>query len=73
MIIKKVFYRYTNCVTGFDFPLTLTDSVSTMKLKIYPTEEWKSTELKDGQAALFDQHEIDRMYYIGIKPDAAHS
>jgi hypothetical protein len=60
-------------VTGFNLPLTLTDSASTMKLKIYPTGEWKSTQLKDGEAALFNQTEIDKMYYIGIKPDAAHS
>ncbi len=71
---KKVFYRYTNCVTGFNLPLALTDSANTaIKLKIYPTEEWKSTELKDGQGVLFDQQAIDKMYYIGIKPDAAHT
>ena len=63
---KKVFYRWTNSIPGFNLPLALkqgTDSV-----KIFPVTEWKSTELKSGQAALFDTTAIRKMYYITVMP-----
>jgi len=63
---KKVFYRYSNCITGFNLPLVLAGDKT--KIKVYPTEEWKSTELKNDEAALFDKAVIEKWYYIGIKP-----
>jgi aminopeptidase N len=62
---KKVFYRWSNCIAGFNFPLTLKNDQA--KLRILPTQEWKSTELKADEAALFDSAAIEKMYYIGIK------
>ena len=38
------------------------------KIKIYPTEEWKNTDLKNDESALFDKAVIEKWYYIGIKP-----
>lgn len=71
---KKVFYRYSNCISGFTFPLVLRKSLegSGDRVKIVPTTEWKSTELKGDEAALFDEAVISNLYYIGIKPNAAH-
>jgi len=60
---KKVFYRWTNCVKGYDFPLVLKSDKS--RIRILPTEEWKSSELKGDEAALFDEAAITKMYYIG--------
>lgn len=62
---KKVFYRWTNCIAGFNFPLTLRSDQA--RVRIYPTPQWKSTELKGDEAALFDPAAIEKMYYIGIK------
>ncbi len=59
---KKVFYRWTNCVTGFNLPLVLKGDK--MKLKIVPSEEWKNLDLKGAEAALFDTAAIQKMYYI---------
>jgi hypothetical protein len=63
---KKVFYRWSNCIEGFNFPLTLRNDQS--RLRIFPTPEWKSTDLKGDEAALFDKAAIEKMYYIGVKP-----
>jgi aminopeptidase N len=62
---KKVFYRYSNCVPGFNLPLVLKDDKA--RVRILPTEEWKSTDLKGAEAGLFTDTAIQKMYYIGVK------
>ncbi len=59
---KKGFYRWTNCVKGFNLPLVLKNKNE--KIKIFPAEEWKSTQLKDNELLLFDPSSIEKMYYI---------
>ena len=54
----KVFYRWTNCVSGFNLPLVLKSSDAS--IKIFPSEEWKSIQLKENQAALFTFHTLER-------------
>ncbi len=66
---KTVRYRYTNCVKGFDLPLVLRDGDS--RVKIFPTDQWKTTELKASEAALFTKDGIEKMYYIAVKPDVS--
>ena len=63
---KKVSYRWTNCVSGFNLPLVLTNESS--HIKILPTEEWKTSSLKDKENALFNESEIVKMYYITAMP-----
>jgi aminopeptidase N len=62
---KTLSYRWTNCVKGFDLPLVLKSDKK--KIRIVPSEEWKSYELKEGDTALFDKDSIIKMYYIGVK------
>jgi aminopeptidase N len=59
---EKVFYRYTNCVEGFDLPLLLKSNE--VKLKIVPGGQWKSLELKEGESVVFDKGLIEKMYYV---------
>ncbi|MGN6293163.1 MAG: M1 family metallopeptidase [Chitinophagaceae bacterium] len=59
---KKVKYRYTNCVKGFDLPMTLKNENS--KLSLTPTDQWKETALQDKQIALLTKEAIENMYYI---------
>jgi len=61
----QVSYRWTNCVKGFDLPLILKDE--TAKIKIIPSEQWKTTKLKPNEAALFNNDKIIAMYYITVK------
>ena len=63
---KKVFFRYTDCVQGFNLPLTLKSDDS--KMRIVPTTEWKSMPLMGNAAALFDKAAIETMYYIKVEP-----
>jgi aminopeptidase N len=62
---KKVFYRYTNCVSGFNLPLVLQQDM--VYLKIIPGETWKNVALQPGQQALFDTAAIVKMYYITVE------
>lgn len=59
---KRISYRWTNCVKGFNLPLVL--KKGTAKIKITPSEEWKSTVLKNDEASLFEPASIEKMYYI---------
>ena len=63
---QKVYYRYTNCVPGFNLPLTLKSNNA--KLKIIPTPEWKSLPLKGNEASLFEKSAIEKMYYVTMAP-----
>jgi aminopeptidase N len=62
---KQVKYRYTNCVAGFNLPLTLASGG--IKMKVFPSDQWKTTPLKAGEASLFTQDGIKKMYYIEVK------
>jgi hypothetical protein len=59
---KMVSYRYTNCINGFDLPLVLKNGNDS--LKIIPGSDWKTIELREGQAPFFNAKEIEEMYYI---------
>jgi aminopeptidase N len=59
---KTVFYRWANCVKGFNLPLVLKNRDG--HLKIIPSEAWKQAALKPGERALFDVGAIEKMYYI---------
>ena len=62
---SKVFYRYTNCVSGFNLPLALSDGSA--KMRVLPTDSWKSSEVKSGDVGLFDADAIKKMYYIEVE------
>lgn len=59
---RQVFYRYSNCVAGFDLPLVLQDSAA--KIRVLPSDTWESSDLAAGQAHLFTKDGIEKMYYI---------
>jgi aminopeptidase N len=59
---KKVSYRYTNCIKGFNLPLVLKSNADSVR--IIPKEEWTVYTLKNNQASLFDAAAIKKMYYI---------
>jgi len=62
----KAFYRFSDCVKGFNLPLTLkNDGVKT--LKIIPSENWQEINLSAGQDVLFSKLAIEFMYYLKVK------
>ncbi|PBJ05414.1 M1 family metallopeptidase [Flavobacterium sp. ACN6] len=58
----KVYYRYSNCVSGFNLPLTLKNEKE--KIKIIPTDQWQNAVISKDQLSLFDAASITKMYYI---------
>ncbi|MFC0773484.1 M1 family metallopeptidase [Terrimonas alba] len=59
---NKVHFRYTNCVKGFNLPLSLNSKDA--KIKIFPTDGWKELKLTASQADLFTVDGIEKMYYV---------
>jgi aminopeptidase N len=57
-------YRWTNCVKGFNLPLALSDN--TDKVRILPTDEWKTTPVKDSESKLITPDGIKKMYYVEV-------
>jgi hypothetical protein len=61
---RAVFYRYTNCVAGFNLPLALKSGQAAMR--ILPTDQLTSSAVTADQTVLFDADSIKKMYYIGV-------
>lgn len=62
---KKVFYRWTNCVDGFNLPIVLANEKDTVRL--LPTTEWNSQKLNKNQQSLITPENIVKMYYVEVK------
>jgi aminopeptidase N len=60
----KVTYHWTNCIPGFNLPLVL--QKDNKKIKIYPTSQEKTMDVKPGEDAMFDATAIVKMYYITV-------
>lgn len=58
----EVSFRYTNCIKGFNLPLSLANKEASVK--IVPSEKWNTLKLKGNQADLFTVEAINKMYYI---------
>lgn len=61
---KKLRYRWTNCVAGFDMPVRVNSSQSIVGSQLlYPTTEWKETKVKKGTTTVV----IDENFYVETK------
>lgn len=58
----KIFYRWKNAVNGFNLPIYL--NLDTHAIRFFPSEQWKSSDLVIGDAAIITQAAIEKMYYI---------
>lgn len=62
---KKIFFRYTGCIGGFDLPIALDSSAA--KIKIFPVkDEWSSMEINPAQSELLTPSLIEKMYYLNV-------
>ncbi|MFZ6023180.1 MAG: M1 family metallopeptidase [Bacteroidota bacterium] len=59
---NTVRYRYTNCIPGFNLPVVLKNN--TTVLKLLPTDEWKTTELKANEVSMLTVDAVKNMYYV---------
>jgi len=62
---RYLFYKWDNCITGFNLPLELIHEQQ--KLRLSPTKEWDKIELTNTNKILFDTAFIQKNYYIDIE------
>lgn len=63
---KEVFYRYTNCIAGFDMPLILKSDNVVVSLKPMPVQQaYKIRSAKERE--LFNAQNIEKSYYLVAK------
>ncbi|MDB5230577.1 MAG: family metallopeptidase [Chitinophagaceae bacterium] len=63
---NTVLLRYTNCVDGFNLPLTINDR------KYYVTDEWHHYKMEGPALKLFKPDEIVNQYYLQVKASDEH-
>jgi aminopeptidase N len=62
----KLFYRWTNCIDGFDLPLILTTDKD--KKKIKPRKgSWNSIDITSAENGFINPAAIELKYYIKVK------
>ena len=62
---SKIFYRYINCVDGFNLPLVLNGNEE--KIKIIPSSKWQSVGIQNKNQYLFTPWRIEHMYYLEVE------
>ena len=60
---NKLFYKWENCIDGFNLPIFLGDR-QPESLKIFPTADWQSVDVTDGQKALVTASDVEYLYYV---------
>ena len=66
---KKLFFRWKNCIEGFDLSLALSTKNDAYRLS--PTDKWKSKRLNASERSLFNPKAIERLYYVTTKEGSA--
>lgn len=62
---NNLWYRYSNCIKDFHFPLTLGNDTAT--LRIAPTEKWQMLVISKAEQPLINKQFINRMYYLTVQ------
>ncbi|UOB17857.1 M1 family metallopeptidase [Abyssalbus ytuae] len=63
----KMFYKYTNCIDGFNLPLVLKGKEKERTIRIIPSAEWQSIEFLHTNQYLFTPWRIEYMYYVDVE------
>lgn len=64
---KKLYFRYVNCIPGFNFPLNIKADKGTNSIQLNPTEKWQEVKLNATQVRLITPVNIEFQYYIATK------
>jgi len=63
---QKLFFRWTNCIEGFDLPITLRTDKD--KKKLAPKKDnWNSIDVTEQEAGFFNPAAIEMKYYIKVR------
>ncbi|MBA2760891.1 MAG: M1 family metallopeptidase [Segetibacter sp.] len=66
---SKVFYRWANCVKGFNLPVFIKNNK--VAVSITPAENWKSQNISAATAPISNASAIEKNYLIEVKQVAA--
>ncbi len=66
---SKVFYRWANCVKGFNLPVFIKNNK--VAVSITPAENWKSENISAATAPISNASVIEKNYLIEVKQVAA--
>ncbi|MFX8681040.1 hypothetical protein ABTM69_20535, partial [Acinetobacter baumannii] len=61
---SSIQYRYSNCVEGFNLPLSVYDDNKIIKLN--PTTNWATQKIKPEERDLLAPKLIERLYYLKV-------
>ena len=62
---KKLFYKYTNCVDGFNMPITLPITDKTL----VPTTSWQHKRLRKKNKNWFTDKNVERLYILKMQQE----
>jgi aminopeptidase N len=63
---KKLFFRWANCIEGFDLPIVLRTDKD--KKQMYPKKDiWNSIDVTEEEDGFFNPAAIELKYYIKVK------
>ncbi|MDE3253230.1 MAG: M1 family metallopeptidase [Bacteroidota bacterium] len=63
---RKLSFRYTHCVDGFNLPIVLNNGSQSWEIKP-ESHEWKEITLKADDLAKFPLDSIEKNYYVTVK------
>ena len=64
---KTLYFRYVNCVPGFNLPLYIRADKGSAVVKLRPTEAWQNTKINSTQAGLVTPVNIEFQYCLTTK------
>ncbi len=59
---KKLFYHYTNCIDGFNMPIT----IPATNKKLVPTIQWQHKRLRKKNKDWFTTKNVERLYLLKV-------
>lgn len=62
---QKLFYRWTNCIAGFDLPIHI--QTAGVNAVLFPTTEWLNDALPDNITAANFSSLVEDQYYVKVK------
>lgn len=63
---KKLFYKYSNCIDGFNMPVTIPVTGTT----IIPSTSWQHTRVGKKNKEWFTEKNVERLYLLKVKKAA---
>lgn len=60
---KELFYRYSNCIAGFNMPITIPSTNKT----IVPTTQWQHQKLRRKSKNWFTKKNIERLFLLKVE------